>query len=458
MIGVIVHSALFGLGHVDQGWDAAITVGTLGAIWGTIYLVRRSIIAPMVSHAGFNLAQLVKFMALQSDPFARYPFTRADAVETRAAGARLRVRALAARGDAADLRVRRDSVLFLPAVALVRPRRVVRERVPVLLRSGHRPRRRLPRDVPRAVHRGRTPAQLRDDRQRDPVEPVLRRRRSADADLRAEPPTAYSRPYVAAVAYGSAFYGFVAILLSIAAARRIAGPGLLAGIVIWLGTPLLFYMYVSPPYSHACSAFAVALFVTIWLRVRERWTRRRRRRARAVRGAHGHGARAGCVPGAGAGGGFRRGRFVAAICQSRRRCQHYRARGAPPPLAAASRVRARLRPQALPIQHSGSMDDSPARPIARAIPIAAAGCFAFAVGLLPQLFAYKALNGHFGPSQLVTRKMNWQAPHALEVLGSPEHGFFLWTPLAALALRGARRAGGSRAGGTARAHRVRARS
>ena len=68
------------------------------------------------------------------------------------------------------------------------------------------------------------------------------------------------------------FYGFVAILLSIAAARRIAGPGLLAGVVVWLGTPLLFYMYVSPPYSHACSAFAVALFVTIWLKVRERWS------------------------------------------------------------------------------------------------------------------------------------------------------------------------------------------
>jgi hypothetical protein len=34
------------------------------------------------------------------------------------------------------------------------------------------------------------------------------------------------------------------------------------------------------------------------------------------------------------------------------------------------------------------------------------------------------------------RKMNWQAPHALEVLASPEHGFFLWTPLAALAIAG----------------------
>jgi hypothetical protein len=68
--------------------------------------------------------------------------------------------------------------------------------------------------------------------------------------------------------------------------------------------------------------------------------------------------------------------------------------------------------------------------------VAAAGCIAFAIGLLPQLFAYKGLNGHFGPSTLVTRKMNWQAPHALEVLGSAEHGFFLWTPLAALALAG----------------------
>jgi len=65
VVGVIVHSSLFGLGHVDQGWDAALTVGVLGALWGTIYLVRRSIVAPMVSHAGFNLTQLLKFLTLQ---------------------------------------------------------------------------------------------------------------------------------------------------------------------------------------------------------------------------------------------------------------------------------------------------------------------------------------------------------------------------------------------------------
>ncbi len=65
VVGIVVHSAFFGLGHIDQGWDATLTVGTLGAIWGTIYLMRGSVIAPMVSHAGFDLAQLLKFMALR---------------------------------------------------------------------------------------------------------------------------------------------------------------------------------------------------------------------------------------------------------------------------------------------------------------------------------------------------------------------------------------------------------
>jgi membrane protease YdiL (CAAX protease family) len=65
LVGVVVFSALFGLGHVDQGLDAAIATAVLGAVWGAVYLVRRSIVAPMVSHAAFNLAQLVKYAALR---------------------------------------------------------------------------------------------------------------------------------------------------------------------------------------------------------------------------------------------------------------------------------------------------------------------------------------------------------------------------------------------------------
>src|SRR5262245_36179369 len=83
----------------------------------------------------------------------------------------------------------------------------------------------------------------------------------------------YSKPYVTAVACGSAFYGFATIVLGIVAARRLgAAHAVGSGIAVWLGTPLLFYMYIAPPFSHACSAFAVALFVTVWLRVRPTWS------------------------------------------------------------------------------------------------------------------------------------------------------------------------------------------
>jgi membrane protease YdiL (CAAX protease family) len=58
-VGVILHSLIFGLGHIDQGKDAMISVAALGAIWGTVYLIRGSVVAPMVSHAGFNLSQIV---------------------------------------------------------------------------------------------------------------------------------------------------------------------------------------------------------------------------------------------------------------------------------------------------------------------------------------------------------------------------------------------------------------
>jgi membrane protease YdiL (CAAX protease family) len=62
--GIAIYSVVFGLGHIEQGYDAAIATGLLGVLWGLLYVVRRSIIAPMVSHAGFNLAQLAKYLAL----------------------------------------------------------------------------------------------------------------------------------------------------------------------------------------------------------------------------------------------------------------------------------------------------------------------------------------------------------------------------------------------------------
>jgi membrane protease YdiL (CAAX protease family) len=63
-VGLVVASVAFGFGHATQGWDAAIATGALGLFWGIVYLRRRSIVAPLVSHSGFNLLQLGQFLLI----------------------------------------------------------------------------------------------------------------------------------------------------------------------------------------------------------------------------------------------------------------------------------------------------------------------------------------------------------------------------------------------------------
>jgi membrane protease YdiL (CAAX protease family) len=64
VVGLVIFSAMFGLGHVEQGRDVALGTAVLGAFWGAIYLRRRTVLPAMIGHAGFNLAQVIKFIAL----------------------------------------------------------------------------------------------------------------------------------------------------------------------------------------------------------------------------------------------------------------------------------------------------------------------------------------------------------------------------------------------------------
>jgi membrane protease YdiL (CAAX protease family) len=62
-VGLVVGSAAFGAGHLQlQGADAAIATGLLGVFWGIVYLRRRSVVAPIVSHSGFNLLQIAQYL------------------------------------------------------------------------------------------------------------------------------------------------------------------------------------------------------------------------------------------------------------------------------------------------------------------------------------------------------------------------------------------------------------
>ena len=62
-VGIVVGSIAFGAGHLVQGVDAAIATGVLGVFWGIVYLRRRSVVAPMISHAGFNVIELLQYLA-----------------------------------------------------------------------------------------------------------------------------------------------------------------------------------------------------------------------------------------------------------------------------------------------------------------------------------------------------------------------------------------------------------
>ena len=199
----------------------------------------------------------------------------------------------------------------------------------------------------------------------------------------------FSRPYIVAVCVGSLVYGLLALALSTASARAVVGRGRRAAWIVLAGTPLLFYVYLAPVFAHATSAFAVALFVFVWLRARASWS---------MRGMVALGASAGLMAMVREQDAF----FVIGAVIDIARAWWRRA---PPP----------RRPSIVAL---------------------VGGAVAGLVAIAPQLWAYVVLNGRLGPSPLVSRKMSWQAPHALEVLFSPEHGFLFWTPLAVLAIGG----------------------
>ena len=61
-VGLILYSLVFGIGHSLQGWDAVLTTAMLGAFWGYVYIARRSIVASVVSHSGFNAAEIFLYL------------------------------------------------------------------------------------------------------------------------------------------------------------------------------------------------------------------------------------------------------------------------------------------------------------------------------------------------------------------------------------------------------------
>jgi hypothetical protein len=214
--------------------------------------------------------------------------------------------------------------------------------------------------------------------------------RAAGASL---PADGFAWPYAAAVAYGSALYGFLGLLLVqdalVRSGRFSEAAAALAVGALWVGTPVLYYLTLAPAFSHACSLFAVALL--LWLTSRA---------ASAGRGSVRDWLWVGLAGGL---AGLVREQDALYLVV--------------PAVAVA-----------WPALRSGALG-------AAVVRLAAMGASA-ALVFVPQLFAYRALNGRFGPSRLVTRKLDPLSPHFLQVLFDPGHGLFVWAPLLLLAAVG----------------------
>ena len=81
----------------------------------------------------------------------------------------------------------------------------------------------------------------------------------------------FSAPYRFAMALGTAVYGFLGLLLAMRLAAKYVGErwAFLATVAIWWASSLPVYMYFNPSWSHAHSAFVVALFLWFWHETRD---------------------------------------------------------------------------------------------------------------------------------------------------------------------------------------------
>jgi hypothetical protein len=92
--------------------------------------------------------------------------------------------------------------------------------------------------------------------------------RTLGSDIQAN---GFSWPYRYAMAFATVLYGFLGLFISFRLAIKYVGPlwSFVATIAIWWASSLPVYMYFNPSWSHAHSAFVVALFLWYWDATRE---------------------------------------------------------------------------------------------------------------------------------------------------------------------------------------------
>lgn len=194
------------------------------------------------------------------------------------------------------------------------------------------------------------------------------------------PADGFSFPYILMICFASSLYGFLGFLFQYCIARRTFGawPSFWAVLTLWFGAHAVFYMYVTPPMSHATSIFTTSLFLFCWLKIREKESI---------------------------------GSWII--------------------LGLLGGLAALVRWQDAVFLLIPLLDK---KPIRNKIAFAIAAFVIF----LPQLWVWEILNGELNPYSTgnLKGKFFWYGKYFLPVLFSSYHGLLLWTPVIGLSLVG----------------------
>jgi Dolichyl-phosphate-mannose-protein mannosyltransferase len=209
------------------------------------------------------------------------------------------------------------------------------------------------------------------------------------------PADGFSAPYRFGMALGTGFYGFLGLLLSFRLARKYVEErwALLATLAIWWASSLPVYMYFNSSWSHAHSAFVVALFLWYWHETRD---------SRGLRQWLILGAIVGLMLDV----YYANAMLLVVLLVEALRQYSVALRGATPSVAQ------------LATRHL--------------LFLAALGiCFA------PTLMAHYIVYGNAFESGYVSmRNWSWLSPHLFSVLFSSNHGLLSWTPILFFAIVG----------------------
>jgi len=207
----------------------------------------------------------------------------------------------------------------------------------------------------------------------------------------------FSLPYLLAMALGTLLCGFLALLISYRVACRFVAErwALLSTVAIWWGSSLPVYMYFNPSWSHAHSAFSVALFFWYWLR-----TRQSRSTAQW---------------------------FLLGLIAGLALNVYY-------PNALLLLL---LIPDAVASYRAAAEKVGGAPGFARLLRDQVLFCAVVATALLPTfLTKYAIYGGPFRSGYIPITQWNWSSPWFLALLFSSNHGLFSWTPILFFAVAG----------------------